>query len=155
MARYDKKHIILQVKDHTGLDIFIAKNNNYIQNLDLSGTAITGSIFKTLCLPSLNSLYLDFCQKLDSSKFGFDHFPNLRKLSIYGSDITMEPPVMANKRNISVIKTENNETENQIREYATKRGIRLTNWSITQKHMIKSQLPMLSQIYLTSMNDRI
>ena len=61
----------------------------------------------------------------------------------------------ANKRNISVIKTENNQTENQIREYAMKRGIRLTNWSITQKHMIKSQLPMLSQIHLTSMNDRI
>ena len=143
------------MKDHTGLDIFIAKNNNYIQYLDLSGTAITGSIFKTLSLPSLNSLYLDFCQKLDSSKFGFDNFPNLRKLSIYGSDITMEPSAMANKRNISVIKTENNQTENQIREYAMKRGIRLTNWSITQKHMIKSQLPMLSQIHLTSMNDRI
>ena len=127
--------------------MFISKNNNYLKTLDLSASGISGSIFKTRCLPSLKSLYLDFCPKLDPSKFGMDNFPQLKLLSLYGSDFEMDTKVSK----IKVIKTQENESENQMRDFAMKRGIKLNNWSITKKHLTKTQAPlMLSQTYLTS-----
>ena len=127
--------------------MFIAKNNNYLKSLDLSASGISGSIFKTLCLPTLKTLYLDFCPKLDSSKFGLENFHKLKLLSLYGSDIEMDTKDSKTK----VIKTQETESENQMRDFAMKRGIRLNNWSIIKKHLVKTQAPlMLSQTYLTS-----
>ena len=127
--------------------MFIAKNNNYLKTLDLSASGISGSLFKTLCLPYLKSLYLDFCPKLDPSKFGLENFPKLKLLSLYGSEIEMD----TNDSMIKVIKTKETESENQMRDFAMRRGIRLNNWSITKKHLVKTQSPlMLSQTYLTS-----
>ena len=52
---------------------------------------------------------------------------------------------------IKVIKTQETESENQRRDFTMKRGIRLNNWTITKKHLVKNQSPlMLLQTYLTS-----
>ena len=96
---------------------------------------------------SLKSLYLDFCPKLDPSKFGLENFPKLNLLSLYGSYIEID----TKDSKIKLIKTQETESENQMRDFAMKRGIRLNNWSIIKKHLVKTQAPlMLSQTYLTS-----
>ena len=53
-----------------------------------------------------------------------------------------------------VVRSTGEESDVQLREFASKRGLKLTNWSIVKKHMIKGMPFTLSQIYLTSLADR-
>ena len=75
--------------------------------------------------------------------------PDLKILSTYASDIS----VNGNMSKVNVINS-GSDSEIKMKEYAAKRGLRLTNWAMTQKYMVKPQLPMLSQIRLTSLEDR-
>ena len=52
-----------------------------------------------------------------------------------------------------IFKSDGNQSENDLREYASKHGYKLCNWSITQKHMMKGKSLMFSQIYLTSQGE--
>ena len=80
--------------------------------------------------------------------------PDLKILSTYASDISVNSS--SNGSMMSKVNVINSGSDSEIRmkEYAAKRGLRLTNWAMTQKYMVKPQLPMLSQIRLTSLEDR-
>ena len=44
-------------------------------------------------------------------------------------------------------------SEREMRDFAKKRGLTLSNWMVTQQRLVKPQPPMLSQIYLQSYRD--
>ena len=79
--------------------------------------------------------------------------PDLKILSTYASDISVNSFSNGNMSKVNVINS-GSDSEIKMKEYAAKRGLRLTNWAMTQKYMVKPQLPMLSQIRLTSLEDR-
>ena len=143
-------------------------------------------------MPSLKTLYLDFCNKLCNQNLRcLDNFQKLKSLSIFGCNVEIESGKQSAKKVqdvfefvlsleykilgalfwfwsnfnhtfliISVVKIQNvvrstgEESEVQLREFASKRGLKLSNWSVVKKHMIKGMPFMLSQIYLTSLADR-
>jgi hypothetical protein len=70
----------------------------------------------------------------------------------FGSDRTFHSYSVVKMQN--VVKSTGEESEVQLGEFASKRGLKVTNWSVVKKHMIKGMPFMLSQIYLTSLADR-
>ena len=115
----------------------------------MSLSSITGTLFEGVDLPVLRHLYLDFCSKLTNQNLRhLDHFGKLKILSLFGTDVELVSKIE------QVIKSSGEETEAQLREFASSRGLKLTNWSVTKKHMIKGMPFMLSQINLTSLADR-
>lgn len=121
--------------------------------LDLSATGLTGSIFQNVQLVALKQLYLDFCPKIIYLHFSRQTFQNLRKLSIFGS-YNIETLDISTIDVKELVKHNGTETENQITDYANKRGLKVTNWLVTKKHMAKGMPMMLSPIRLTSLTDR-
>ena len=84
-----------------------------------------------------------------------NQYPDLKILSTYASNISVKfsnTDVSNNKVNVI---SSGSDSEIKMKEYAAKRGLRLTNWAMTQKFMVKPQLPMLllSQIRLNSLDD--
>lgn len=152
---YDLKklsiHSCSKIKDEFGLKEYLGSNLKKLSYLDLSVSNITGILFEGIEMPSLKSLYLDFCNKLCNQNLRcLDNFQKLKSLSIFGCDVEIESVVKIQ----DVVRSTGEESEVQLREFASKRGLKLTNWSIVKKHMIKGMPFMLSQIYLTSLADR-
>ena len=59
--------------------------------MDLSVSNITGVLFEGIEMPSLKTLYLDFCNKLCNQNLRcLDNFQKLKSLSIFGSDVEIE-----------------------------------------------------------------
>ena len=135
------------MKDDTGLNTFLNEIQGNLQFLDLSATAMFGSFLKNEKLSCLKYLYLDFCQKLSTLE-GIENLKDLKVISTFGSDVEIC------KENLpkfcAVTKHSGSESEKQMRDFASKRNIKLTNWAITKKHLVSGKELMLSQIYLTS-----
>ena len=138
--------------------MFISKAAHCLRFLDLSASGITGSLFQTsttstspIYFPSLKTLHLEFCQEM-TEIIDLNQYPDLKILSTYASNISVK---FSNDgcSKVNVISS-GSDSEIKMKEYAAKRGLRLTNWAMTQKYMVKLQLPMLSQIRLTSLEDR-
>ena len=79
-------------------------------------------------------------------------FPCLRLLSIFGS-VNLDLASQEHDLMIRVVKSLGTESENQLRDFATRRGIKLNNWAVTKSSMVKGAPFMLSQIRLTSLEN--
>ena len=128
--------------------------------VDLSVTNLSlKTIFLTKSkLTNLKSLKLDFCPKVDElnlienlASLG----PTVVQASLFGTFnfdnvVEVKRRVKTLKRVIVAAKVS---SERDVRDYAKKRGLTLSNWLITQQRMVKSQPTMLSQIFLQSYQD--
>lgn len=126
---------------------YLKKGSCYLIFMDLSASGITGSVFENCFFPNLKILLLDFCPKLKS--LSLQKVPKMSFLSIYGTHFEQ-----ATNENVRVVSSSGQESEVEIQEFARKRGLRITNWEITRKSMVKGVPFMLSQVYLTSLADR-
>lgn len=150
-----------KVKDETGLQSMLSKNCDSLLFLDLSGTSVTGTVFcQVMVMKNLKQLLLDFCSKLnrDILKVAFSQHqvPRLKKLSLYG--VTQDIGEVEKLKKLYSIKeviwTTGQESEEEMREFSRKRGLHLTNWMVTKKHLVKGNPMMLSQVWLSSLEDR-
>lgn len=119
-----------------------------LHTLDLSASNITGDFFEEpLILPNVKRLYLDFCPQI--CHLNIDRIEKLRQISLFGTqNLTNLDEIKKKIR--KVVSSSGSESEVQLREYASERGLHLNNWLITKKHMVKGKPPMLSQVRLTS-----
>ena len=132
------------------MEKFLEKTK-YLIELDLSATSLKSFGPQ---LSNLRRLYLDFCSFSNDAFLSTEHFPRLKYLSIFGTtDLTFVSTPSKNEL-IKVVKSSGHESENQLRDFAAKRGIKLTNWAVTRNSMVKGVPFMLSQIPLLSMVDR-
>ena len=80
-----------QIKDEFGLKEYLGSNLKKLSYLDLSVSNITGILFEGIEMPSLKTLYLDFCNKLCNQNLRcLDNFQKLKSLSIFGCDVEIE-----------------------------------------------------------------
>ena len=107
----------------------------------------------------MHRLYLDFCPKIDAGTIvdNFSTFcPNVVFASLFGTlDVDN---VVELRRRLTALKTVvvadvTSSSEREMRDFAKKRGLTLSNWMVTQQRLVKPQPPMLSQIYLQSYRD--
>ena len=143
-------HSCAKLSDKYGFQDFLTKTK-YLAYLDVSATGLKSL---NVSLKSVKRLFLDFCSFTPDAILNREKdFPCLRLLSIFGSsNIHFEH--QQSGLMTKVVKSLGTESENQLREFASKRGIKLTNWAVTRSSMVKGLPFMLSQIHLTSLADR-
>ena len=115
----------------------------------------TGLKSLTCSLKTLKRLYVDFCSFSDPNAIlnrAEKDFPCLRLLSIFGN-VTGNLDFASKDLMIRVVKSLGTESENQLRDFAARRGIKLNNWAVTRSSMVKGKPFMLSQIHLTSLEN--
>ena len=143
-------HSCPKINENHGLIEFLQKTKN-LAYLDLSATGLKNL---TCSLKNLKRLYVDFCSfSADAILNRVEKdFPCLRLLSIFGS-VNLDLASQEHDLMIRVVKSLGTESENQLRDFATRRGIKLNNWAVTRSSMVKGVPFMLSQIRLTSMEN--
>ena len=86
-----RSYFCFQIKDDVGLKEYLGSNLKKLSYLDISVSNITGVLFEGIEVPSLKTLYLDFCNKLCNQNLRcLDNFQKLKSLSIFGSDVEIE-----------------------------------------------------------------
>ena len=87
-----------------GLKEYLGSNLKKLSYLDLSVSNITGVLFEGIDIPSLKTLYLDFCNKLCNQNLRcLDNFQKLKSLSIFGSDVEIESGKQSAQRSTKLI----------------------------------------------------
>ena len=99
---------------------------------------------------------MDFCSFSDPNAIlnrAEKDFPCLRLLSIFGNVTSGNLDFASQDLMIRVVQSLGTESENQLRDFAARRGIKLNNWAVTRSSMVKEKPFMLSQIHLTSLEN--
>ena len=132
----------------------------FLTEVDFSVTNFSGKwLFSKSRLRNLRRLYLDFCPKIDA-KIIVDNFatfcPNVVYASVFGTlDIDAVVELRRRQKTLKtvIVGDVTSSSERDMRDFAKKRGLTLSNWMITQQRLVKPQQPMLSQIFLQSYRD--